>query len=212
MVKAPFEQVPVLLGKNHAALHRIEPDPLVKAIQHKGIDSQLLYLDHRFANHKKLVETFAWLRDPIEWLDQNRPPEPDQLAVCHGDFHPLNILVHDGQVTGVLDWPGFLIADPALDIANTITLSTIPFKHLAPTLGMDVSSLDFDLFVESYLHAYRSEKPINSSHLDYYQVRRCVNALAEGAHGHMVWRHPLILQDLLVFIRSVTGIQVDVPN
>lgn len=212
MVKAPFEQVPVLLGKNHATLHRINPDPLVKAIHRKGIDSHLLYLDHRFANHSNLVEIFPWLGEPIEWLDQNRPSEPDQLAVCHGDFHPLNILVLDGRISGVLDWPGFLIADPALDIANTITLSTIPFKHLAPTLGMDVTSLDFDLFVESYKNAYRSVKPLDDSHLDYYQVGRCVNALAEGAHGHTVWRHPLILKDLLLFIQSVTGIQVDIPN
>jgi aminoglycoside phosphotransferase (APT) family kinase protein len=212
MVKAPFEQVPALLGKNHAALHRIDPDPLVKTIQHKGIDSHLLYLDHRYANHNYLVKKFSWLRDPIEWLDQNRPTEPEELAVCHGDFHPLNILVQDGQVTGVLDWPGFLIADPALDIANTITLSTIPFKHLAPTLGMEVSSLDFDLFVEGYLNAYRSEKPFDSSHLEYYQVRRCVNALAEGAHGQTVWRHPLILKDLNDYIQSVTGIQVDIPD
>ena len=78
----------------------------------------------------KLINSLVKRR--IDWLLENRPPEPERLAVCHGDFHPLNILVQDGIVTGVLDWPGFIIADPALDIANTIVLSTIPFKHIAP--------------------------------------------------------------------------------
>ncbi len=53
-------------------------------------------------------------------------------SICHGDFHPLNILVKEGQVTAVLDWPGFSIADPVLDVAYTVVLLTIPAKHLFP--------------------------------------------------------------------------------
>jgi aminoglycoside phosphotransferase (APT) family kinase protein len=212
MVHAPIKLISELLGKNHAALHWIDPDPLVQAIHEKGIDSHLLYLDHRYANLEQRKKEYPWIHDIIDWLVQNRPPEPKKLAVCHGDFHPLNILIQDEQVTGVLDWPGFMITDPALDVANTITLSTIPFKHLASSLGMDVKSLDFDLFIEEYLASYQTVKPVDSAHLDYYRVRRCVNALIEGAQGQTVWQHPLIVKDLLVFIHTVTGIQVITPD
>ncbi len=37
----------------------------------------------------------------------------------HLDLHPLNILVRDGQVTGVLDWANAAAGDPVLDKART---------------------------------------------------------------------------------------------
>jgi len=212
MVNAPMEMVPYLLGKTHAALHRIDPDPLIQSIHAAGIDRSLLFLDQRFDNFRNRIEKYPWLVDAADWLVENRPPEPPQLVVCHGDFHPLNILVQDGQVTGVLDWPGFLIADPVLDIANTIVLSTIPFKHLAPTLGMEISTIDFEKFAEAYFNVYQAETPINSTHLDYYRVRRCVHALLEGAQGQSAWRHPLIIEDLLEFTHAVTGLNINIPD
>jgi aminoglycoside phosphotransferase (APT) family kinase protein len=143
MAAAPVETIPELLGKAHAALHSIDPKPLVKSLGERGIDESLCRLDNRFEGLKDKASKFPWLRDAVDWLIERRPPEPEQLALCHHDFHPGNILVQGGMVTGVLDWPGFLIADPALDIANTIVLVSIPFKHLAPPLGLDFSSVDW---------------------------------------------------------------------
>ena len=202
------ETVPQVLGKTHAALHSIDPEPLIQSLRERGIDKNTYRLSRRFDWLKDRADKLLWIRDGADWLIENRPPEPERLVVCHGDFHPLNILVQDGKVTGVLDWPGFLIADPALDIANTIALATIPFKHLAPTLGLDVTSVDFGIFAESYLDAYQAEKTLDKSHLDYYQVRRCVNALIQGLEGQTVWQQPPIVRDLIAFIRSITDIQI----
>ena len=212
MVMAPMESVPVLLGNNHAHLHQINPDPLASAIHAAGIDRSVLFAKHRFEGFKKRASEFLWLQQITEWLVENRPAEPNQLSICHGDYHPLNILVRDGEVTGVLDWSGFLIGDPAFDIGNTLVLITIPFKHVAPTLGMDFSNVDFELVAETYLQAYRAEKLIDSTHLEYYMVNRCTNALMEGAQGQPVWQHPLIVKDLLTYINSVTGISISLPK
>ncbi len=212
MVMAQMEYVPELLGKNHAVLHQIDPDPLVKVIEEAGIEQSLLFINHRFKVFQKRAFEFPWLREAIDWLVGNRPAEPDQLAICHGDYHPLNILVQDGEVTGVLDWSGFLIGDPSIDIANTLVLITIPFKHVAPTLGLDFSNVDFEDVAEAYLQAYQAEKSLDGTHLDYYRVQRCVNALLEGVQGQSVWQHPLIIKDLLEFIYSVTELNIDLPN
>jgi aminoglycoside phosphotransferase (APT) family kinase protein len=212
LVSSTMDTVPGLIGRSHAALHRIDPQPLIEAIQAGGVEQHLLFLDHRFEMLGAAATKFPWLRKAVDWLLERRPPEPAQRAVCHGDFHPLNILVQDGRVSGVLDWPGFLVADPVLDVANTIMLSTIPFKHLAPTLGLDPASLNMQIFVEGYLQAYQAGKPLDRTHLDYYQVRRCVNALLEGAQGQSVWRHPPIVADLLAYIHSVTGISIKAPG
>ena len=111
---------------------------------------------------KNKASRLPWIREGVDWLIVNRPPEPERLAVCHGDFHPLNILMQDGKITGVLDWSNFLIADPVLDIANTIVLITIYFKlSVASELGLDFCSVDWEIVAEPYLDAYRSLRPIN---------------------------------------------------
>ena len=122
-----------------------------------------------------------------------------------------NVIIEDCD-TGVLDWSGFLIGDPAIDIGNTLVLITIPFKHVAPTLGMDFSNVNFEQVAEVYLQAYQSEKQVDQTHLEYYRVNRCTNALMEGAQGQSVWQHPPIIRDLLEYIHSVTGISITMPK
>jgi len=212
MVTLTMEIVPHLLGKTHAALHKIDPKPLIKSLVDQGFDKNSLLLSNRFDWLKEKTSKFPWLGEAIGWLVDNRPPEPEQLAVCHGDFHPLNILVQNEVITGVLDWAGFIIADPVLDIANTIVLTTIPFKHVAPTLGLDFSNINFDVVADLYLDAYRTENNLDESHLSYYQVRRCVYSLIQGAEGQKVWQHPLIVQDLIDYIGLASGIHITIPG
>jgi len=38
-------------------------------------------------------------------------------GVLHGDLHPANILVDDGQVSGVIDFGDITAGDPATDLA-----------------------------------------------------------------------------------------------
>jgi aminoglycoside phosphotransferase (APT) family kinase protein len=207
---APPESVPGLLGKTHAELHNNDPAPLIETLSEKGIDDDGYRLESRFDWLKGQAKELPWLRQAIDWLLEHRPPEPERLSVCHGDFHPLNILYADGEVTGVLDWGGFSIADPAYDVGNTVVLSTIAFKHLAASMD-GLPSIDFDLMVELYLAAYRTHRPLDSTNLDYYGVRRCVMSLAQGVEGQKVWQHPLIVRDLLAYILEITGIQITMP-
>jgi aminoglycoside phosphotransferase (APT) family kinase protein len=210
LAAAPPESVPGLLGKTHAELHNIDPDPLIKALDDKDIAEYNYRLASRFNWLRDKADKLPWIRQGVNWLLDNRPPEPEWLAVCHGDFHALNILHADGKVTGVLDWPGFAIADPVFDVANSIVLITISGKHLAASMG-DFSSVDWDVVVDLYLAAYRAHRPLDDTNLDYYRVRRCVMALVQGVEGQKVWQHPLIVSDLLAYILDVTGIQVAMP-
>jgi aminoglycoside phosphotransferase (APT) family kinase protein len=210
LAAAPRGSVPGLLGKTHAALHNIDPAPLIKALDDKGIAERDYGLASRFDWLGEKADKLGWIRQGVNWLLDNRPPEPERLSVCHGDFHPFNILYDQGKVTGVLDWPGFAIADPVFDVANSIVLITIPSKHLAPSMG-DLSSVDWDLMADLYLAAYRAHRPLDDTNLDYYRVRRCVLTLVQGSEGQKVWQHPLIVRDLLAYILDVTGIQITLP-
>jgi aminoglycoside phosphotransferase (APT) family kinase protein len=207
---APPETVPGLLGKTHAELHNIDPNPLIKTLDDKGIDESDYRLTSRFDWLNAKAEKLPWLRQAVNWLLELRPPEPEHLSVCHGDFHPFNLMYADGKVTGVLDWPGFAITDPVFDVANSIVIITIAAKHLAASMD-GVPSVDWDLMADLYLAAYRTHGSLDDENLDYYKVRRCVMALVQGVEGQKVWQHPLIVRDLLAYILNSTGIRITMP-
>lgn len=204
------EIVPKILGRVHAELHALNPQPLIDSLKKQGIDQYGYSLDARLDWLGSRTEQHPWLQEGFRWLIENRPSEPERLSVCHGDFHPLNILVKDGKVSGVLDWGGFSITDPIFDIANTIVLMTIPAKNLFSSWD-GMPPIDWDLAAELYLSEYQTHRTVDKSNLDYYIVRRCLFALIQGVEGQKVWQHPLIIQDLVDYVKKITGIRVTLP-
>jgi aminoglycoside phosphotransferase (APT) family kinase protein len=147
----------------------------------------------------------------VSWLLEHQPEEPQLLAVCHGDFHPLNILVEDGEVSGVLDWPGFAVADPVFDVANTIILTTIPARVLTATMP-GYEHVDWGAFTQQYLSSYRQFRDLDTTNLAYYKVRRCVMGLVQAAEGTGFWGHPHIVQGLTECIQDISSIKIVLPG
>jgi len=138
-------------------------------------------------------------------LFENRPNDPEIQSVCHGDFHPGNLLFKDGKIQAVLDWSLFLLGDPAMDVANSIFLITIPGKLLFP-------DLDTEQIIKIYLNAYRKTKPLDETNIAYYITVRSVRALIDGAKGHVLFGNPEIIQLLLVSIYENTGVKIKIPS
>jgi aminoglycoside phosphotransferase (APT) family kinase protein len=205
MLVAAEEDMPLLLGKAHAALHNIDPAPLQKALIVKGLDEHGYRLNGRLNGWSNKSKIFPWLEESVQWLIKNRPPEPKDLAICHGDFHPLNILIKDGKVTAVLDWPGFMIGDAIMDVAFTMVLCSAVARHLLPTQN-------WDNFMSKYLEAYKSERPPDMTNLDYYRMLRCIIAFVDGAEGQEIWTTPSILTNLIGHVHDITKINVVLPG
>jgi len=204
--KTPFDQVSDVLGKAHATLHNIDPAPVVRKIAEYGLDIGLLNCDGRLERLRTSVNLkFDWLNEAAEWLSENRPKDPEILSVCHGDFHPMNILIKDGKVQAVLDWSAFLMGDPAMDVAATILLSTVPVKLILP-------DLDSEQMKKIYLNAYRRSRPIDETNTPYYSAFRSVLALEEGALGSVVWGHPEMVRLLVANIYDITGAKIKYPH
>jgi aminoglycoside phosphotransferase (APT) family kinase protein len=53
-------------------------------------------------------------------IDAEQPPNTDEPRLVHGDFNPINILVHKGTVSGVLDWEFSHAGSPYMDIGNLL--------------------------------------------------------------------------------------------
>lgn len=74
-------------------------------------------------------------RDWINWgtggggaLDRRlRDRPPWREGILHLDYHPLNVLVDDGEITGIIDWANVAIGDVRADFARTYSiLSWLP--------------------------------------------------------------------------------------
>jgi aminoglycoside phosphotransferase (APT) family kinase protein len=59
----------------------------------------------------------------------------EQPSLTHGDFNPTNILIHNGQVSAVLDWEYAHAGTPYMDIGNLLR-NTDPNHHEAIGEGL----------------------------------------------------------------------------
>jgi aminoglycoside phosphotransferase (APT) family kinase protein len=202
MTEEPGEVIPRLLAEAHIGLHRIDVGPVKEAIKAAGIEEKYVSFKWRTTWLRNMIETSGheWLSNGLVWIVENLPPEPERLAVIHGDFHPLNILVDDGEVSGVLDWSGFLLADPAYDVAITMVLGTIA----APSEWLEM--------VSRYYEFYQQESPIDAERVGYYQAFRCLWALYEGAEGHSGWGRPEVMRRLSGYFEKKTGVLIPLPD
>jgi aminoglycoside phosphotransferase (APT) family kinase protein len=106
-------------GRLQALLHRVEaPAELPAAVSWPSLE--------------------AYPESLLEALDRI-PQRRDRLL--HLDYHPLNVIVDDGQIAGLIDWTNVRRGDPRFDIARTyLILRAMPrleveqFEHFRPVL------------------------------------------------------------------------------
>jgi hypothetical protein len=114
---------------------------------------------------------------------------PDGDRLCHGDYHPGNVLLSAGRVA-VIDWPGAARGTPEADHARTRLLlrwadplpGTAPVSRALITAGRSV-------FAEGYVRAYRRGA---SQTLQRSQAWLIVHAAARLSEGIEV-EHPTLV-------------------
>ena len=59
--------------------------------------------------------------------------------LLHLDYHPLNVMVNGGQVSGVLDWANARAGDPRADFARTYSILRIePYSPQGDSLWLSI--------------------------------------------------------------------------
>src|SRR2546426_337662 len=108
-------------------------------------------------------------------------------VICHGDFHPQNILMTDGRVTGVIDWPNVIVADPAFDVASTrVILGLVPVGLLGvPPALRGLVEVARRILVARYLSLYRRRQPLDAARLAYYEALACMRGLVRTAEARL---------------------------
>ena len=128
-------RLPRLLASTSLELHLLDAAPVAAALRTEVPDAPV-----------DTTEMVARLRDAAtqlevphlvhatEWLAAHQP-EPERVSVCHGDLHPINLLVDDlGQVT-LVDWTASYISEPAFDLAfTTLMIREAPLDVPGPLI------------------------------------------------------------------------------
>ena len=210
--------IPRVCAQAQLLLHALDPGALFHAIERAGLPRASITVEGRLSVLRLIIDEhgLVGLRDACFWLEEHMP-ETNHPSICHSDMQPINLLLTDGEITGVVDWSQVIVADPALDVGYTkMAFETVPLdmpsflQWLAGPIARGVS--------RRYLKNYTKERNLAPEAVAYYGVLRAVFALAFGTAQRLsgsrepdVWDNPEGIRNLTTLIRSVTGIEVRLP-
>jgi Ser/Thr protein kinase RdoA (MazF antagonist) len=105
-------------------------------------------------------------------------PAGDRL--CHGDFHPGNVLV-GGDRVGVIDWANAMRGVPEADLARTMLLlkQADPLPGTSP-LFRRLMAAGRSLFARAFARAYRQRTTDPVKQIDSWAIIHAAARLAEG--------------------------------
>ena len=197
LLEAGFLRIGRLLVETQLRLHALDAEVLLRALDQEGlaagaagapaISRDMVTLDGHLAQLRDRIVGGALdgLEPAMAWLVEHRPPSPGRRVICHGDFHPQNILVSGRRVTGVIDWPNVIVADAAYDVAATKTILSLTPLELAavPAAVRWLVRVLRPVMVKRYLAAYRRRRPIAAGALAYYEALSCMRGLVRAAES-----------------------------
>jgi aminoglycoside phosphotransferase (APT) family kinase protein len=177
-----------VLAEMQVRLHALDAEVLLRALDREGppitrevatFEGHLARLQRRVA-HSKLNGLDAAVR----WLTEHRPADGPPRVICHGDFHPQNILMADGRVTGVLDWPNVVVADRELDVAATRVIRFVPPGVLGvPAALRGLVGIAARVLAARHLAAYRRRHPLDPARLAYHEALACMRGMLRVAEA-----------------------------
>lgn len=218
-------RMPALLAALQVRLHALDPQALrrqLEAAECSGegmsVTSDLVSMQSRIA-----AARLTGLEPGAQWLLAHRPPPAASPAICHGDFHPLNVLLDGRAVSGVLDWAWSKIDDPAWDVGATVALITQGPLALPGILRGPVIAVRRWL-VNRYLRAYAALRPIDLAAVRYYEALRCLAMLIEAGEHRQAQRGVVppiakptafvddsVISGLNARFRAISGVAIFAP-
>jgi aminoglycoside phosphotransferase (APT) family kinase protein len=181
----------------------------------------MLTFDGQLARLEAAVENagLSGLMPAVSWLKDHRPDNSNPASICHGDFHPLNIMADGDTVTGVIDWANVVIAAPEMDVASAVAnIATLPIK--APAAMQRPLRLLIAALLRRYVAAYRALRPLDEARLRYYQVFRAMvqlrpaaSAVLAGRTGGGAYHSSAGIRNLILHIKAQGGpeLKLDLP-
>ncbi len=126
------------------------------------------------------IDAAALRRELHDFARQVLDGLPTGDRLCHGDFHPGNVLVGPGRVS-VIDWANATRGVPESDVARTMLLlkQADPLPGTSPVFrGLMAGGRS--LFARAYARAYRQRSNDRLNLVDSWAIVHAAARLAEG--------------------------------
>ena len=160
MLQAPW-RIRRLLGafaQLHARLHALPTDGF-------PADDDVLDRRLRLTRHVATALGHPGLSRALARVEAAAPELRAAPAVgCHGDFHPLNVLVAAGQMS-VIDWTDAGLGDRHADVARTVALFQLATIAASSPVERRVLGVMGPRLARRYLRAYRIHAPVDDRRL-----------------------------------------------
>ena len=201
-------------------LHQLPSETLLRAVTPAGIDAGAITFEGQLARLSTIVERsdLIGLKPGLTWLDDHRPPQAREAAICHGDFHPLNILADKNRPTGVIDWANAVIAEPAMDVGSAIANMTAVPLPLPWALRVPAHAI-IGAALRRYERTYRALRPLDDRAVRYYQVFRAVaqlvgvgRARTTGRVGGGAFHSAAGVGNLIALVKKLSGVSVSLEH
>jgi aminoglycoside phosphotransferase (APT) family kinase protein len=104
---------------------------------------------------------------------------PDGDRLCHGDFHPGNI-IETGEERVLIDWSNAVRADPAADVARTDLMMRLGEPPpSAPFLVRVLTPVARRLLLSAYHRSYRRHREVDEALVRRWQIPVATHRLTE---------------------------------
>ncbi len=213
-----FRRIPELLGETSAALHRLDPAPVLDALAAAGfprVSQGVAGLLEEIGERVRRAELRGF-DAVLAWLHARRA-EPEWLTVCHGDLHGFNLIVSGGRVTALVDWTNARVADPAFDVAYTAQLLATmpvlvprPVRPLLRVLGRRAA--------RQFVTAYQRSGAFDATSLRWHEALHALHLLVRVAEARrspapLLPTHPweLAAESAAATVEERTGLSLMLP-
>jgi aminoglycoside phosphotransferase (APT) family kinase protein len=218
-------RLPDIFAEAQARLHGLEPVILLQAVETAGVPARVLTANDWVERVGGLIDAaqLEGLKPGVEWLSNNSPQRSGSSVICHGDFHPLNILLDRDRVAGVIDWPFISIAPPEYDVGATVAI----FSHGPvdlPAFLRGAVNFGRRRIVARYLRAYRRLRTLDPVALRYYEAVRLLGFLFEAGEQRQAdlgklpsrdqpgaFAAQYVVNAIILRFRDITGITLTLP-
>lgn len=171
--------IPRLLADVALQTHALDAAPIVAALDRAGVAASEITLEGRLRSLRERVDSCALdgLRAGLAWLEDNRPEVKSRNVICHCDLQPLNLVLSDGKLRGILDWANASIGPPELEIAwSRATYLTLDMPLPKAMKFLDRAVAGF--LASRITRAYGRVQPLDRRAVAYYEVLRSMIGLS----------------------------------
>jgi aminoglycoside phosphotransferase (APT) family kinase protein len=167
-----------MLANLHADLHSLDPAgwPVPEA-RHTAASRRVKLIRERVEKgNAAMGDALQRVERGIAWCESNPVP----ATVCHGDFHPLNVVYDfDTKSAVVVDWTDATVDDPHSDISRTATLFRCAAIAGGSAAERVVLRIIGPVLAHLYLRAYSKRRTVDRARLRHWEALHLLNGLAQ---------------------------------